>query len=308
MKTRSPFLALVKFELFRLWHNFGTPGYLMWVLWFALSLMPAIFLIGGLSSNNPDYGDVFFVVMGVWAGVMFGWLFLLGFQCSFALMREARSVFPLSTVPDDHADEFFGTRAVNPRILFRAKTLALAVVIIAPLLVNVAASLPFADYFLLENSHGFVLRKLWPRQPSWILEPNGFGYGDLDEINQAKNLVMFIGSVPREAAVIERGPTVFAIWLSWGAVAVITLVQGYYGLVSRFLAKQSQRMAAFAAALVPGASLLALPLFLASDRRPCQEAFIFFAEHPLPLTLALGLLAIFVQRFCERRFAEQEVL
>ena len=39
-----------------------------------------------------------------------------------------------------------------------------------------------------------------------------------------------------------------------------------------------------------------------------SHAASFFTAHWLLLTLALGALAVPVQRFCERRFAEQEVL
>ncbi len=256
MKTRSPFLTLVKFELLRLWHNCGSAWwYAMWVLGFAFGLMPSFLQIAGRWAESPEDGDTFSVLTGVWEiGWMFSWLFLLGFQCSFALLREARSVFPLSTVPDDHVDEFSGTRAVNPRILFRAKTLVLALVIIAPLLVNVAVSLLVTESIPVLRSRDF------------------------------------------------------AVWLIWAAVAAITVVQGCYGLISKLLVKRNRRLAAFVAALVPSASMVAIPLCVASEPELFQEPFIFFAEHWLPLTLALGVLAFLVQRFCERRFAEQEVL
>ncbi len=310
MKTRHPFVALVKFELFRLWHSCGTPGQVMWVLGFVWGLLPALFLIGEHWSQNADVEAALGVQIGLWCiGWLFGWLFLLGFYSAFALTREIRSAFPLMTMPDGNSDEFIGTRAINLRLWFRAKTLALALAMVAPLLVNLAASLPFTDFFVWKTAHEIVVLKRLPDAPS-LLQGEAKGlvewHGGYHRFHSRSSDL--VGGERDIKASVSHGPTVFAIWLLWVAGAAITLVQAYYGLISQLLVKGNRRLASDAVALLPVGSLVAIPLFAGSDTHLFQTAFIYFAEFWIHFVLALGLLAFVVQRFCEQRFAEQEVL
>ncbi len=310
MKDQHPFLALVKFELFRLWHSCGTPGHLMWVLGFVWGLLPAVLLMGRGWSQNADLDAALPGLIGLWSiGWLFGWLFLLGFHFAFALTRDIRSAFPLMTMPDGNSDEFFGTRAINLRCWFRAKTLTLALVMAAPLLLNLAASFHSSTdvVFVGEQASGLMgdtrdARSPLPLESHGLVEWFG-GYPQFDNHGSPVG-----GTQYALWAQIRHGPIVFAVWLIWVAVAALALVQVYYGLISQLLVKRSRRLASCAVALLPVGSLVAVPLFAGNETHLFQTAFIYFAEFWIHFVLALGLFAFLAQRFCEQRFAEQEVL
>ena len=277
MKTRSPFLALMKLEVTRSSTLYGNP--LAWILaavLLACNLIPALLI--WLKPELP----LFLLFQESWASMtIFWWLTILMAECSNTLVRGVWGVLaPLGIPPDHNWDEFLGTRAIDRALHFRAKTVMLAGVLVLPMLLN------------------FGLICLVSRQfPPGI---NGF-----------------LGAPPVsafEAPMVEVA-TAFGWAMIWGSATAIVLAQGYYGLVSQWLAQRGT---------VPAAVLafLPIPLVLAGfwvfrldrawesdwEHDRITPIVCFIARHGVALKVALLALAVPVQRFCERRFAAQEVL
>lgn len=272
-QTRSPFLALLKWEVTRSATIYGNP--LAWFLAAALlscSVMPALVL--WLHPNHP----LFLLVQESWASMMmFWWLCVLIMECSNTLLRGVWGFLsPVWIPPVANSDEFLSTRAIDRALHFRAKTVMLGVFIVLPVLLN------------------FALICLVARQ----FPPDISPFVEVPPVTQFE---------PASVATA----TAFAWAMIWTSAASIVLTQGYYGLVSRLITNRSSAR---------GALMACLPVLLAcvgffvirfsfeSELDRMAPTVRFFARHWFVFTLALLALAVVVQRFCERRFAEQEVL
>jgi hypothetical protein len=132
MKTRRPFLSL--FALFLGIRRFGLVPLLLWlglatgVLYFISIFNSALWL--GLQPQEHTRQDFFGVQIAVGCGV---YMFLL------VLLTPVLIEF-VSGMPVGQLIEFFFTRAVNRRVFLRAERLAQFVILIGPLLLNLALS------------------------------------------------------------------------------------------------------------------------------------------------------------------------
>ena len=273
MKTRSPFLALVKLELTRSSTIYGNPiaSFLM-AVFVAVNISPALML--RFQPDNPLY----LLVQETWASVMmWWWLWYLIVECSNSLVRGVWGFLaPLGIPPNHDWNEFLATRAIDRALHFRAKTVMLGVFMVLPMLLN------------------FALICFGARQ----FPPGISGFVETPPATQF------------EAASVATA-TAFSWAMIWSSVAAIVLAQGYYALVSKLITNRRT---------VRGALLACFPILLASvgfyvfrftfelEHDRIAPTVRFFARHWFGLTLALLMLAVVVQRFCERRFAEQEVL
>ncbi|MEQ2009299.1 MAG: hypothetical protein ABMA26_21160 [Limisphaerales bacterium] len=273
MKTRSPFLALVNLELARSSTIYGNPlAWFLAVAVLACSLMPALLL--WLQPANP----LFLLVHESWASMMMAWwLTLLIMECSNTLLRGVWGFLsPLWVPPAANSDEFLSTRAIDRALHFRAKTAMLGVFIVLPVLLN------------------FALVCLGARQ-----FPPG--------------VASFVEATPASQSEAEplAVATAFGGTMIWAGAAAIVLMQGYYGLVSRWSAGAGRLRGVL---LACGPVVLGLAGFVFfrfsfdAEHDRLAPVVRFIVRHWFALTVALVALAVVVQRFCERRFAEQEVL
>lgn len=271
-QTRSPFLALVKLELTRSSTIYGNP--IAWFLTAALlasNAAPALLL--WLQPHNP----LFLLSQEVWASMMlWGWLWMLIMECSNSLVRGVWGFLAQLGIPPGYNwHEFLATRAIDRALHFRAKTAMLAAFVMLPMLLN------------------FALICLVSRQ----FPPGISGFMDAPQASQS--------DVEPVATA-----TAFAWAMIWAGAAAIVLAQGYYALVSKLVTDRRTVRAALMACfpmLLVVAMVMALRSSFELEFVRISPTVRFFVRHWIVLTLALGVFAVVVQRFCERRFAEQEV-
>jgi hypothetical protein len=273
MNIRSPFLALVKLELTRSSTIYGNP-----IAWFLMAALVAVNISPALMLRFQPDNPLYLLGQETWASMMMmWWLWYLIAECSNSLVRGVWGFLALLGIPATYDwHEFLGTRAIDRTLHFRAKTAMLVAFVVLPMLLN------------------FVLICAVTRQ----FPP---GIGAFVEATPASQFV--------DASVATT--TAFAMAMVWAGAAAIVLAQGYYGLVSRLLTDRRT---------IRGAVMACLPVLFAvagfavfqvsfeSERDRIAPTVRFFARHWFELTLALLAFAFVVQRFCERRFAEQEVL
>ena len=273
MKTRSPFLALVKLEVARSSTIYGNP--LAWFLAVALlagNLAPALLL--WRQPENP----LFLLCQESWATMtMWWWLWYLMAECSNSLVRGVWSFLAPLGIPSNYDwNEFLATRAIDRALHFRAKTVMLAVFLVLPMLLN-------------------------------------FGLICLGARQFPPSISAFVAAPPAtqfETASVATA-TAFAGAMIWASAAAIVLLQGYYGLVARLITNRRTVRAALLASLPIPLALVGFyfcRFSFESELDRMAPTVRLFARHWFGLTLALVALAVVVQRFCERRFAEQEVL
>ncbi len=271
--ARSPFLALVRQEVGRSATVYGNPiAWFLAVALLAINIGPALVL--WLRPEVP----LFLLLQESWASMMMcWWLWFLIMECSNSLVRGVWSFLAPLGIPPHHSwNEFLATRAVDRALHFRAKTAMLVVFVVLPMLLN------------------FGLICLVARQ----FPPDIRNFVDTPPATQF------------EAASVATA-TAFAWAMVWASAAGIVLAQGYYGLVARLLTERGTVRAVCLACLpilLGLAGFYVVRFSFESDQDRMAPTVRFFARHWLELTLALLALAVVVQRYCEQRFAEQEVL
>ena len=275
MKTRSPFLTLVKFELSLVFTSFG--GVLecfMAVSLVGVHLMPGLVLL-----FQPERGDFLLVLNGWAALIVFLWVAMLCGGCATTLLREYWDALTPSAWRCSEWNEYVFTRALDRRICFRAKSVMLVVVVVVPALLNL-------------GSLCLV---------SGTLVPGVAGFARLDVGQRFESFSVSAPAADSSAA--------FGYAMLWASMAIFVVAQGYYALVSRLVAGRGAVVIGIAAALPVVVSGVALLLMFDPFEHPVPvRAAHFFIGHWVPMTLALPPVALLVQWFCERRFAELEVL
>lgn len=272
MKTRRPFLALVQLELSRSFSIYGNPlAWFLVVVLLACNLMPALMLW-----LQPGQ-QFFLLVQEVWLFMTVAWwLPVLLMECSNSLMRGVWGIFAPIGIPAAESHEFLSSRAIDLGLHFRAKTVMLAVFLVLPMLLN------------------FALICVVTRQ----FPPDFTGY---------------LNAVPTDLPSVQPMAiaTAFSGAMVWASIAAIVLTQGYYGLVAAGFADRGTVRAALVACapvLLLGLVFIAFRFSFDPEADRVAPVVQFFARHWFVFSVALVAVAVPVQRMCERRFAEQEVL
>lgn len=271
-QTRNPFLALVKLELTRSSTIYGNP-----IAWFLLAALLAVNISPALMLRFQPDNPLHLLGQETWASMMvMWWLWFLILECSNSLVRRVWGFLAPLGIPATYDwHEFLSTRAIDLGLHFRAKTVMLAVFMVLPMLLNFALICGVARQF--------------PPGISAFTEPTSTRQFE-------------------DASVATS--TAFALAMIWASGAAIVLAQGYYGLVSRLLTDRRTIRGAVMACLpvlFAVAGFAVLQVSFESERDRIAPAVRFFVRHWFVLTVPLLGLAVVVQRFCERRFAEQEV-
>lgn len=283
MKARTPFWPLLKNEL-DLGRAAGT-GQVMIVLlvyWGCVGAFPSMILFGqGWQFEN----GIFFILAFLHLSVLTVWLTYATVP-SFCDLLSPGGGIP-GAVQYFGAFEFLFTRPVDRKTLYRARTAALFLFALTPLLVNVAAS-PLAPAINF-GSGGDGRRETFLK----ALKLDNRNYFD------------------SSAIIAPHGALAYTAWLAWGATFAFVLLQGYATFITPRIKADRWWTALFAGgpiffALV--SLIVTLRISARNHRNLCEEGFLFFASHPLGMLLALVVAAGLVQIWCERRFSKLEIL
>jgi len=283
---KSQFLALL---------NFNRTGVLALILWLVAGTWAALAMTGqnGLNLGTLAQDHLHSNWNGeVGCTIMLGtWLMITAIWCGAMLVP----VLTTTGAPAQaNALEFHFTRAISRRVLFRAWLAFWLGIWMTPFFANLLLS---------------------PFQPPSRLGPEIMDAPAMASLQQ-RYLQIFPGSqvevadptVPSHQAMIRHGTQIFCLWLFWMLVSSQVLVQLYFALISRRVSRGSWRTFLLVYSPIAAAYLATVIVCTRTQVYFFEERFLFFAAHPAPLCLALAVVAVVVQRFCERRFSELEVL
>lgn len=268
MKIRSPFLALVKMKFVRSSTVAGNP-----CAWAVPVILLGVNVTPALILWLDPQRTSVLVTLDVWAVmILLSSLVLLSVEGPIALVRGMWGLLPASAVPAYNWDEFVSSRAIDRALHFRAKTTMLGLVLVLPQVINL----------------GLV-----------CLVTRQFPPGTTVMLDQWAVDLHFVSNADAIAA--------FAYSEIWASSAAIVFAQGHFAFVSKCVARGNIFINALAVGLPTLLFVLATP-WVRGHLEIFSIAASIITAHWLVLTLTLLALAVPVQRFCERSFAEQEVL
>ncbi|MEQ2009298.1 MAG: hypothetical protein ABMA26_21155 [Limisphaerales bacterium] len=300
-QTRSPFLVLLKHEL-------GARQVSGVELILALTFFygPWVLLNILMSALGSDLTAFYPGMLGM---LLLFWL--LG-ACAMATYPQVPLVW--SNMTNFKAFEFQFTRAIDRRLNFRAKAAAALIMVLAPQLPGFVCSLLHPDMVVTQV------------QPDMVVTPNMVPTLDVQAKTRGDTIEgrafpteryfqAFPGSVrapapkPNEHGClrIRHGWLTYTCWLAWTTTLLTTLFFAYYALAGRHLRSSGWWANTVLIAPIPtvlGAVVFAIWLGL----NPGDELFLFFRAHRLVCALVLAGTCYVSLRWCERRFAELEIV
>jgi hypothetical protein len=259
-----------------------------WVLagWFIGNAAPVLILMAPISEGRiTSFFDGFGEFIP--SGILF-WLSVVPL-----VWASATAPGMPASVPNAPLLEYLFSRAVDRRKLWRGAAIAVVLVGMSPLLLNLAVS---------------------PFEPKLRLTP-GFVESRQELARTGRYLAAFPGSGPAAPALsrrpaevfLRRGTETFAGWLCWMEAFCFVFSLVYCSLTARWLRRDR-----WITALIPFspgiAFMIAIALFHKAMAGGLEELFLFFAANPWWMTGGLVAVALAIVPFCERRFADSEVL
>lgn len=288
-QARSPFLVLLKHEL-------GFQQMRGLELFFALTFFYGPWLALNILMFALGY-DLAAFYPGVLGGVLLFWL--LG-ACAMATYPQVPLVW--SNMANFKQFEFLFTRAVDRRLNFRAKVAATLIVVLAPQLPGLVCSLAQPDMVVkLDAGAGE------PEVARDTIEGR--------EFPTVRYFQAFPGSArlpapkPEEpgSLLIRGGWLIYACWLAWATTLLTAVFFAYYALAGRHL--RSTGWWANTVLIAPIPVVLGGMLFaIWRGFHPGDELFLFFREHWFGCAFLLAGVCFASMRWCERRFAELEIV
>lgn len=288
--AKHPALALFRVELLTA-HFHGMPliGYILQVgAWVMIALLPtALFVLGNSSPRFADAAMYWRAVSAVLLPTM--WLGILGWHCPVTLTHRFWELLPASSFEGYNGYEFMVTRAIDRRLHFRIKTAAVAVMVIGPLMVALLLSLFHPDCNFYPDISGLTPRQYADAFPGSHLAGAG-------------------SAVARGEWVIKNGALAFNAWML--ALGALTLVaaHGYYGLMSRIIVNQSKWAVFGLLILLPLTLLFAILFAFARNLNYGEPLMLWFWSHWPGVAVFILACGWGVLRYCEKRFAELEIL
>jgi hypothetical protein len=193
--------------------------------------------------------------------------------------------------------EFLFTRAINRRLLFRARTTVFFILVLTPLFFNLAISplAPPTSFGLAEATSPAAVRRGEQYRRAF----------------PASHPATSPAPVLPGQLVIPHGAAAFTAWLGWLGTFAFVLLQAYGALIARWVNPNQWRTASFAAAPLLAVLMCLFVLTRTSINTRldvCERNFLFFSTYPVPLVITLAALALALQIWCERRFSKLEIL
>lgn len=296
MKTRSSFWSLLKNELGagRFWHVALVAA---WSLtnWLFLAVVPFLALFGEFAAHG-NLASLF--EAGLIPIMAFVFLLCITAITACATVPALAELLP----PGEYAPfpvptlEYLFTRAINRRLIFRARTTSLCFLFLAPLFLDLAMSpfLPETYFGIAESNTPEAIRRYEQYRRTFPTSHAVSGHA-----------VSLPGQI-----IIPHGGLAYAAWLAWSVTFAFVLLQGYGVLIAKRVKPNN-----WWTALYPAAPILGVLLSMALWARGvvklpdhfCEHCFLFFSTHPVALVLALLACAAIIQTWCERKFSKLEV-
>ncbi|MGD0410102.1 MAG: hypothetical protein ABSC18_00230 [Verrucomicrobiota bacterium] len=291
MKTRAPFWPLLRNEL--LFDHFPRVPLALAVfyclaVWYVIGCGLLLLLTRGCQG---DIALFFSSIQDAFVPICCGWLF------------NALMLTGIITIPGfgrSETYEFYFTRAIARRGLFRAKTMVLFAVLLGPLILNMFLALRTPDLVLQPN------RLAAPMSGPSMPDPE-LMEGYRRAFPGAHPKVVRPGLTAQEVheLVLPRATLVYAGWLLWGGVLGVLAIQAYCAWMARHVTRRFLPMVVFV-----GPPLLAISLLVVQFgglSAFLERSFLFFAGHQAALVLAAAAAIPLVQWWAERRFSELEI-
>ena len=295
MKTRTPWWPLLRSELL-LDHFPMVPLVLGGVYCLAVWFVSGWSLLHTLTHGCRGDIALFFNLVGDFIfPVSCGWLFI-------ALMLTGIITVPGFSRLETY--EFYFTRAIARRSLFRVKMTVLAVMLLGPFVPNMFIALGTPDLVLnggtVEALGG--LRTTLPDAERLGSYLRAFP-GNHPEVVR---LVRSSANVDTLEIKLPCATLVYAGWLLWGGTIGLLAVQTYCAFMARHVTRRLWSVMTFVALpFLPAAFVL---IYL-HDLMPAvvESSFLFFARNETWLVLAAVAAIPMVQWWAERRFNELEI-
>ena len=291
MKTRTPWWPLLRNEL--LLDQFPRVPLAAGVLycltvWYVIGCGLLLLLTHGCQG---DVALFFNSIQDAFVPICCGWLL------------NALMLTGIMTIPGfgrSETYEFYFTRAIARRSLFRAKTMVLFAVLLGPLILNMFLALRAPDLVL---------------KPMMLAAPMS-GPSVPDPERMEGYMRAFPGAHPNAVRpglttpevhelVLPCAALVYAGWLLWGGVLGVLAIEVYCAWMARHVTRRFLPMMAFVGP--PLLSISLLVVYFGGLSGFLERSFLFFASHKAALTLAALAAIPLVQWWAERRFSELEI-
>jgi hypothetical protein len=305
MKTRTPWWPLLRNEmlaghfpivpLILIW------GYFLWICFITSLLLLRTLTVGcrgDIALFFSSVEDVAFPAFNVWLFV--------------TLILTAIITVPGASRPESY--EFYFTRAISRRSLFRAKTAVLYAMMLAPLILNMGFALRAPDLVLKpgtirsltalekDENPGIVENLDSSRQDA---ERRANDYLRAFPGNHPK-LVQPDVKTPLEIA-LPNAALVYAGWLLWGGTLGLLAMQAYCAWMARHVSRRFWPMITFVGLPLLLFSFLLIRFGGRQSSALAERSFLFFASHEAVLVLAALAAIPVVHWWAERRFVELEI-
>jgi hypothetical protein len=287
MKTRTPWWPLLRNELL-LDHFPIIPLFLGGAYCLAIWFLSSWGLLHTLT--NGCRGDIalFFSLVGDFIfPVSCGWLFV-------ALMLTGIITVPGFSRLETY--EFYFTRAIARRSLFRAKTMVLAAMLLGPLVLNMFIALGTPDLVLKPGTMKIQAE----------MDLTGGVQARLERYAQAFPGDHPNGVLPGGTLVLPGATLVYAGWLLWSGTLGLLAVQAYCAWMARHVTRRLWSVMTFVALPFLPASF-AMIYFHDLMSAAVERSFLCFASHETALVLAAVAAIPIVEWWAERRFNELEI-
>jgi hypothetical protein len=282
MNTPRQFVPVLKQML-----GFYRYGLLPLLVWLGLSttclVVSAVFMLMQ-HQTQPDFLGALFV----WCCLIWFFLMLVATPLPFQMLGGLVSL------------EFLFTRAIDRARWLSTERTAVMIFTLGPLLLNLLFS-PLSPKLAFDRAEAGT--------PAAALQERYL------KIFPGSRMIAADAGGQTEQLVIRHGTELFAAWLLWAGTALVFLVAGYWSLVftqwqragwhhskSRWRPWLGFLMVQMPFYL-PLAGLVACAVFRFN---PSEECFLFFASHPVALTLGLIALILIVQPLSERNIRKLE--
>jgi len=295
MKTRTPWRPLLRNELlldhFPIIPWIAGAGYCL-AAGFLAGWAPLAMLTNlchdDIAVFFSSFGDAFFPFTCLWLFVVLMWI-------------GAKTGPGVMAMP---SNEFYFTRAIARRSLFRARMIVLGALVLSPLVFNMFLALRTPDLVLNpENTYMLFPRAKPPEsylqafpgdQHTFVYEPPG-------DHNQAARATPEVRKI-----ILRRGALAYSGWLLWAGTLGLLAMQSYCVLMAKHVSRRWGSVIIFAGLpFLPAVFLLVF--FHGLTTAMPEVSFLFFARHKAVLaTVALAAIPI-VQWWAERRFDELEI-
>ena len=282
MNTPRQFLPVLKQML-----GFYRYGPLPLLVWLGVSttclVVSAVFILMQHQPQADFIGPLF-----IWC--CFIWFFFM----------LVATPLPFQTLGGLVSLEFLFTRAIDRARWLRTERTAVMIFALGPLLLNLLLS-PLSPRLAFDCAEAGT--------PAVALQERYL------KIFPGSQVIAADADGQTEQLVIRHGTEMFAAWLLWAGTALAFLVAGYWTFVFTRWQRAGWHHSKSVWRPWLGFLMVQTPFYVpliglvacaAWRFNPCEELFLFFARHPVALTLGLIALILLVQPLSERNIRKLE--